>query len=75
MYGDTQNTGATRSQCPLDISTFRVSYKAMTIELYINMHHIANAKKPEIRRGKTQVIYVVHDQSCKINTYNRLRLI
>ena len=31
MYGDTQNTGATRSQCSLDISTFRVSYKAMTI--------------------------------------------
>ena len=30
MYGDTQNTGATRSQCSLDISTFRVSYKAMT---------------------------------------------
>ena len=31
MYGDTQNTGATRSQCSLDISTFRVSYKAMTL--------------------------------------------
>ena len=33
MYGDTQNTGATRSQCSLDISTFRfrVSYKAMTV--------------------------------------------
>ena len=30
MYGDTQNTGATRSQRSLDISTFRVSYKAMT---------------------------------------------
>ena len=30
MYGDTQNTGATRYQCSLDISTFRVSYKAMT---------------------------------------------
>ena len=31
MYGDTQNTGATRSQCSLNISTFRVSYKAMTM--------------------------------------------
>ena len=30
MYGDTQNTGETRSQYSLDISTFRVSYKAMT---------------------------------------------
>ena len=30
MYGDTQNTGSTRSQCSLNISTFRVSYKAMT---------------------------------------------
>ena len=30
MYGVTQNTEATRSQCSLDISTFGVSYKAMT---------------------------------------------
>ena len=29
--GDTQSTGATRSQCSLDISTFRASYKAMTV--------------------------------------------
>ena len=37
MYGDTQNTGATRSQCSLDISTFRVSYKAMTVGVFVSL--------------------------------------
>ena len=27
MYGDTQNTGATRCQCSLNISTFKVSHR------------------------------------------------
>ena len=40
MYGDTQNTGATRSQCSLDISTFRVSYKAMTVSLSMSLDDI-----------------------------------
>ena len=46
MYGDTQNTGVTRSQCSLDISTFRISYKVMThikcvyvhTDLYMKLH-------------------------------------
>ena len=46
MYGYTQNTGATRSQCSLDISaTFRVSYKAMTLKKILDSKKILDYKK------------------------------
>ena len=52
MYGDTQNTGATRSQCSLNNFTFRITYKAMTHFCQTYVSHFPTEK---LSGGKTQV--------------------